>query len=213
MEFLRGWVKDITIMFILLSVVELALPNSNMKRYINMVIGFMIIVVIISPFIRLINSNFNVEREIFKSMIDEVKFQYEEDFELQDLQRSQIKETYLNKLKESVKESINGVLDYEVNDVKISIYEDEKNYGNIKDIEIVMKPRDGDNTHDEDTIKTITIEEIRINDLHKEVEEDDLKPFENDDKIKDILNEKYNIPKENIKILIKNNWVEGEISG
>lgn len=205
MEFLRGWVKDITIMFILLSVVELALPNSNMKRYINMVIGFMIIVVIISPFIRLINSNFNVEREIFKSMIDEVKFQYEEDFELQDLQRSQIKETYLNKLKESVKESINGVLDYEVNDVKISIYEDEKNYGNIKDIEIVMKPRDGDNTHDEDTIKTIKIEEIRINDLHKEVEEDDLKPFENDDKIKDILNEKYNIPKENIKILIKNN--------
>lgn len=205
MEFLRGWVKDITIMFILLSVVELALPNSNMKRYINMVIGFMIIVVIISPFIRLINSNFNVEREIFKSMIDEVKFQYEEDFELQDLQKSQIKETYLNKLKESVKESINGVLDYEVNDVKISIYEDEKNYGNIKDIEIVMKPRDGDNTHDEDTIKTITIEEIRINDLHKEVEEDDLKPFENDDKIKDILNEKYNIPKENIKILIKNN--------
>lgn len=213
MEFLRGWVKDITIMFILLSVVELALPNSNMKRYINMVIGFMIIVVIISPFIRLINSNFNVEREIFKSMIDEVKFQYEEDFELQDLQKSQIKETYLNKLKESVKESINGVLDYEVNDVKISIYEDEKNYGNIKDIEIVMKPRDGDNTHDEDTIKTIKIEEIRINDLHKEVEEDDLKPFENDDKIKDILNEKYNIPKENIKILIKNNWVEGEISG
>ncbi len=205
MEFLRGWVKDITIMFILLSVVELALPNSNMKRYINMVIGFMIIVVIISPFIRLINSNFNVEREIFKSMIDEVKFQYEEDFELQDLQKSQIKETYLNKLKESVKESINGVLDYEVNDVKISIYEDEKNYGNIKDIEIVMKPRDGDNTHDEDTIKTIKIEEIRINDLHKEVEEDDLKPFENDDKIKDILNEKYNIPKENIKILIKNN--------
>lgn len=205
MEFLRGWVKDITIMFILISVVELALPNSNMKRYINMVIGFMIIVVIISPFIRLINSNFNVEREIFKSMIDEVKFQYEEDFELQDLQKSQIKETYLNKLKESVKESINGVLDYEVNDVKISIYEDEKNYGNIKDIEIVMKPRDGDNTHDEDTIKTIKIEEIRINDLHKEVEEDDLKPFENDDKIKDILNEKYNIPKENIKILIKNN--------
>ncbi len=205
MEFLRGWVKDITIMFILLSVVELALPNSNMKRYINMVIGFMIIVVIISPFIRLINSNFNVEREIFKSMIDEVKFQYEEDFELQDLQKSQIKETYLNKLKESVKESINGVLDYEVNDVKISIYEDEKNYGNIKDIEIVMKPRDGDNTHDEDTIKTIKIEEIRINDLHKEVEEDDLEPFENDDKIKDILYEKYNIPKENIKILIKNN--------
>jgi stage III sporulation protein AF len=205
MEFLRGWVKDITIMFILISVVELALPNSNMKRYINMVIGFMIIVAIISPFIRLINSNFNVEREIFKSMIDEVKFQYEEDFELQDLQKSQIKETYLNKLKESVKESINGVLDYEVNDVKISIYEDEKNYGNIKDIEIVMKPRDGDNTHDEDTIKTIKIEEIRINDLHKEVEEDDLKPFENDDKIKDILNEKYNIPKENIKILIKNN--------
>lgn len=203
-EFLRSWVKDITIMFILLSIVELALPNSNIKRYVNMVVGFMIIIVIISPFIKLINNNFNVEREIFKSMIDEVKFQYEEDSKLQELQERQIKETYLSKLKENVKETINGMLDYEVDDVKISIYEDEKNYGNIKDIVIVMEPKDRNNKHGEDTIKTIKIEEIKIKDFQKEDEVEKLESFENDDKIKDILYEKYNIPKENVKVLIKN---------
>lgn len=203
-EFLRSWVKDITIMFILLSIVELALPNSNIKRYVNMVVGFMIIIVIISPFIKLINNNFNVEREVFKSMIDEVKFQYEEDSKLQELQERQIKETYLSKLKENVKETINGMLDYEVDDVKISIYEDEKNYGNIKDIVIVMEPKDRNNKHGEDTIKTIKIEEIKIKDFQKEDEVEKLESFENDDKIKDILYEKYNIPKENVKVLIKN---------
>jgi len=212
-EFLRNLVKDIAIMFILLSIVELALPNSNMKRYVNIVIGFMIIITIISPFIRLIKSNFNIEREIFKNMIDEVKFRYDEDVGLQEIQERQIKETYLNKLKESIKETVDGILDYQVDDVRISIFEDEKNYGTIKDIEIVMAPKNSNEEYSEDTIKTIKIEEIKINDSSAESEVEELEPFDKDDKIKDILYERYNIPKDNIKVLVKTNREESEVSG
>ena len=212
-EFLRNLVKDIAIMFILLSIVELALPNSNMKRYVNIVIGFMILITIISPFIRLIKSNFNIEREIFKNMIDEVKFRYDEDVGLQEIQERQIKETYLNKLKESIKETVDGILDYQVDDVRISIFEDEKNYGTIKDIEIVMAPKNSNEEYSEDTIKTIKIEEIKINDSSAESEVEELEPFDKDDKIKDILYERYNIPKDNIKVLVKTNREESEVSG
>lgn len=211
LDFLRNWVKDIAVMFILLSIVELALPNNNMKRYVNVVIGLMIIIVIISPFIKLINSSFNVEQEIFKSIVEGVQFEYADNSDLQELHERQIKETYINMLKENVKATIDGILEYQVDDIKISIFEDEDNYGNIRDIEIVMAPKDGSDSYDEDTIKTIKIEEIKIDDSNKETEK--ATTFKDGDKIKDILYEKYNVPKDNIKILIYNKGEEGELSG
>lgn len=211
LDFLRNWVKDIAVMFILLSIVELALPNNNMKRYVNVVIGLMIIIVIISPFIKLINSSFNIEQEIFKSIVEGVQFEYADNSDLQELHERQIKETYINMLKENVKATIDGILEYQVDDIKISIFEDEDNYGNIRDIEIVMAPKDGSDSYDEDTIKTIKIEEIKIDDSNKETEK--ATTFKDGDKIKDILYEKYNVPKDNIKILIYNKGEEGELSG
>jgi len=210
-DFLRNWVKDIAIMFILLSMVELVLPNENMKRYINVVIGFMIIVVIISPFVRLINSNFNLEKEVFKNMVENVQFQYDEDLELQKIQEKQIKETYLNKIKNDIKETLDGVTDYDIDDIKISIFEDEENYGNIKDIQIVMGTKNGSKDYHQDSVNTIKIEEIRINNSHLEANE--TAQFKDDEKIKDILNEKYSIPKDNIKVFINNKPEEGDFSG
>lgn len=198
-------------MFILLSMVELVLPNENMKRYINVVIGFMIIVVIISPFVRLINSNFNLEKEVFKNMVENVQFQYDEDLELQKIQEKQIKETYLNKIKNDIKETLDGVTDYDIDDIKISIFEDEENYGNIKDIQIVMGTKNGSKDYHQDSVNTIKIEEIRINNSHLEANE--TAQFKDDEKIKDILNEKYSIPKDNIKVFINNKPEEGDFSG
>ncbi|NLY78210.1 MAG: stage III sporulation protein AF [Tissierellia bacterium] len=211
LEFLRNWVKDIAIMFILLSIVELALPNNNMKRYVNIVIGFMVIIVIISPFVKLLNKNFSIEQEIFKTMVDEVQYQYDEDLALQNLQARQIKETYLKKLKENIKESIDGVLDYQVDDIKIWISEDDENYGEIKDIEIVMGEKKDIDHYEHDSINTIKIEEIKIDTSNFEVEK--LEAFEEADKIKNILHEKYSIPRDSIRIFLNNNTEEGEKDG
>jgi len=202
-DFFRNWVKDIAIMFILLSMIELILPNDNMKRYVNIVIGFMIIIVIITPFVRLINSNFNIEKEVFKNMIDNIEFQYQEDSNLKIVQEKQIKETYLNKLREDIKNTLDGTIDYDIYDINISIFEDEENYGNIKDIEIIMESTNNNLDHDQDSINTVKIEEIRINNLYSE--EDEITELEGNENIKDILYEKYSVPKDNIKIYVKNN--------
>lgn len=190
-------------MFILLSMIELILPNDNMKRYVNIVIGFMIIIVIITPFVRLINSNFNIEKEVFKNMIDNIEFQYQEDSNLKIVQEKQIKETYLNKLREDIKNTLDGTIDYDIYDINISIFEDEENYGNIKDIEIIMESTNNNLDHDQDSINTVKIEEIRINNLYSE--EDEITELEGNENIKDILYEKYSVPKDNIKIYVKNN--------
>ena len=57
-SFISTWLKDIVVLFILISIAELIMPKGNMKKYINMVIGLLIIFTIISPFAKLLKLNF-----------------------------------------------------------------------------------------------------------------------------------------------------------
>ena len=59
--FVRYWLQDIIMVFVIITIVEILLPNSNMRKYINMVVGFLIILVMISPFVQLLNPNYNID--------------------------------------------------------------------------------------------------------------------------------------------------------
>ena len=65
-DFLKLWIRDIAFVFVIVSIIEIIIPNNNMKRYIDMVIGLLIIIVIITPFIKLLNKDFDIDKEIFK---------------------------------------------------------------------------------------------------------------------------------------------------
>ena len=67
-EFIKNWVIDIVYMSIFISFLEIVLPKGNMKRFIDMIIGFLIIIVVINPFIKFINKDIDIERNIFTSI-------------------------------------------------------------------------------------------------------------------------------------------------
>lgn len=58
-NFLSSWVKNLSLALIVVSILEMILPNSKTKKYIKMVMGLYILFSIISPFID--NSSFNLE--------------------------------------------------------------------------------------------------------------------------------------------------------
>ena len=90
-EFLTIWLKDIVLVFIFISIVELVLPNGNMKKYINMIIGFLIIIVIMGPFVKLIHKDYSFARDLYKNQIESINFEYSENQELNKIQEEQIK--------------------------------------------------------------------------------------------------------------------------
>ncbi|OZM57631.1 stage III sporulation protein AF [Lottiidibacillus patelloidae] len=58
MAFLTSWISNI-ILFVLLAVVlELLLPNSVLQRYVKMVIGLLLIVIILSPLLKFVTEDF-----------------------------------------------------------------------------------------------------------------------------------------------------------
>ena len=50
-DFLRSWIVNITVIIIFIMFLDTIMPNDSMKRYINVIIGLLIIIAVIKPFI------------------------------------------------------------------------------------------------------------------------------------------------------------------
>lgn len=205
-EFVSQWIKSISMIFIIISIIELVIPNSNLKKYVNMFIGLLIIIAIITPIVNLLDSNYDIEKEVFKNIIEGVEIQNINNEDILLAQEKQIKELYINRLRDDVYKSIKEITDYEIFAINISIYEDKVNYGNIKDMEIVLKDKINENVEDNSSIKVINIEEISLESLEKDKDSN----LESErEKIVEHIYERYNISKNNIKVFI-NTMEEGE---
>ena len=209
-DFLKLWIRDIAFVFVIVSIIEIIIPNNNMKRYIDMVIGLLIIIVIITPFIKLLNKDFDIDKEIFKKEIEESKFVYKDNMNLVSMQEEQIKEVYLSKIEEEIKELIQETTNYKVDEISISIYEDELRYGDIKDIKLAISEMKGMEEKEKETKDIITIGNIEKITIGKEEEKPTItEEFDKGKEIKSMLSKNYNVPKEDIKIFL-NTTGEGE---
>ena len=209
-DFLKLWIRDIAFVFVIVSIIEIIIPNNNMKRYIDMVIGLLIIIVIITPFIKLLNKDFDIDKEIFKKEIEESNFVYKDNMNLVSTQEEQIKEVYLSKIEEEIKELIQETTNYKVDEISISIYEDELRYGDIKDIKLAISEMKGMEEKEKETKDIITIGNIEKITIGKEEEKPTItEEFDKGKEIKSMLSKNYNVPKENIKIFL-NTTGEGE---
>ena len=64
-NFLGKWIEGIAIAVIVASIVEMILPDGNIKKYVKIVLGIYIIFSIISPFVdRKELYNLNISKEI-----------------------------------------------------------------------------------------------------------------------------------------------------
>ena len=63
-NFLSSWVKNLSLALIIVSILEMILPNNKTKKYVKMVMGLYILFSIIAPFIEN-SSKFNLNN-IFK---------------------------------------------------------------------------------------------------------------------------------------------------
>ncbi|MBE4910455.1 stage III sporulation protein AF [Bacillus luteolus] len=58
MEFLADWITNIILFILLATVVEMLLPNSSMQKYVKMVVGLLLIVIILTPLFQLLTQDF-----------------------------------------------------------------------------------------------------------------------------------------------------------
>lgn len=106
MEWVSSWIQGIIIAVIISTIIEMILPEGNCKKYIKVVIGVYILFSMISPVItKLTGTNFKLSDilDIEEYMEASTTNTYED---LNQNQDQQIRDIYLNSLKNDMKEKI-----------------------------------------------------------------------------------------------------------
>ena len=112
------------------------MPKGKMKRYVDFIIGILIIFTVISPFTRLNDISLDIDREVSNFTNNEIPEQT-----LSSIQEKQIEEMYTSNLKNELVNIIEEKSEYKVEDIKISTLPDEKNIFNIDKINIRLSSK------------------------------------------------------------------------
>ncbi len=211
MEFLREWIITIISTIIFITFVEILVPNSNHKRYIDMVVGFLIVIVILNPLTNIINEEINFEEGIIKTSNElELATAKNRAINVKSNNTEVTMKLYKDKISKQLKNRIEENTKYLVEEVIVQIEDDTEsvNFGLINSFNITLK-ESAKNKKNEDFIET-KIEPVQINisidkKSNNTVEANSILINNETDLIKDDISDFYNIDRENINVHINKN--------
>ena len=215
-EFLSSWVKNLGIIIVIVSILEMLLPNNKTKKYIKIVFGLFIILNIISPLIkeRQVFSIENFDFDDFSNSIESSNNINENETVNQETMDRKIGELYKKELEKDITKKLEDK-GYIVKNIKASVTIGNKEETKIEKIEIDLeKEENKENKEDTNTnMENKIVEEIQkikinINPKEKAKEETKEKSESSTknlkkEEIKDIENfliEEYGVTKECLKI-------------
>lgn len=153
-DFVKEWLKNIVVLFLIISLVDLVMPKGKMKIYVDFIIGILIIFTVISPFTKLNNISLDLDREVSNFTDSEISGK-----SLSSIQENQIEEIYLSNINQELIKIIEENSDYRVEDIKIDTLPDEANIFSIDEIKIVLSSK----TDNENESSSIKVNKIKIN--------------------------------------------------
>lgn len=158
-EFLSSWAKSLGVTIVIVSILEMLLPNNKTKKYIRMVMGVYIVFNIISPFVKskeIFNAN-DIDINAYKS----TETSSEVD---QTSMNDRIEKLYKQELEKDIKNKINEK-GYEVDkcEVNVKIAENEEQT-QITKIKLSIKKSEEANTQNQ---KDKSIENKVVTEIQK----------------------------------------------
>ena len=164
-NFLSSWVKNLCLALIVVSILEMLLPNNKTKKYVKMVMGLYILFSIIEPFIE--NSNelkFNVE-DLYNQY--SVETSAESESVNQKSMDSRLDELYKQKLENDIVQKLNEE-GYVVEDCDVKAHISSNDTGiELITIKIKEKKDSSNENHENQSNETMNIEEKIVNEIQK----------------------------------------------
>lgn len=206
-NFLSSWVKNLSLALIVVSILEMILPNNKTKKYVKTIMGLYILFSIIQPFIEnsqnLNIDNFNID-EYIQSETEQVSTNTVVNQTSMDERLNQM---YMKQLEEDIREKLKEK-SYELETCKVKAHISQEDSGIEKITIRVYKKISNDkeeNTIEDKLVNSIQkIEkiEVQVSDKNKEKKtEEESKITKTDIKIiKDFLTKEYGVNEECLKI-------------
>jgi len=206
MDFITSWVTNIILFILLAAIVEMLLPQTSLQKYVKMVLGLLLIIMILSPIFKL----FSLDTDQFLSEITKLskidtqkieKSLEEKKIEIQAEQYAYILEQTAVQLKDMTEKELMDEFGYQFTNIKVDL-ETGKNIlpSNIENIlntmsKIYVSVEEYDENVSVEAVKTVEIDTSR-------------EPVQNDDrrlasKIKEFLARNWGVDMEMIEIKVE----------
>ena len=145
MGLIIDWVTQIILFILLAMIIELLLPNSSMKKYINMVVGLLLITIFLQPLFHLFQVDVETllnkalpslsiteEQENMKNSIELKKN------EIQDAQAAYVVEEMAVQMKEQAKEELGEAYGVSISDITLEFQGDEIDAEAIEVVNVIV---------------------------------------------------------------------------
>ncbi len=205
MALIKEWVITIISVIIFATFMEILIPNSNYKRYVNVVIGFLFIIIILTPLTEFIGGQINFEEEILKTSNQlELSTAQNKINNIQHSNKETILALYKNKISKQIKNHIEDKTEYIVNEIAMKV-EDNSNsteFGLIKELNITLREKTGNAKATSKIVEPVQISVSMNKNNNNTVGANSIFISNEGDLIKNDIRNLYNIPKDNINIYI-----------
>jgi len=176
MQFVTEWIRNIIVFLLLATMLHLILPNSNLQKYVKFVVSLLLVVLILTPLFKLLQTdvneviaNFNQEKYVadgsIKNSIDTKKK------EIQALTRAYSLEEMAVKMKKEVGKEFEKKYGVTVSEIKIIAAETKEEVKAAKDIQSVIVTLKEAEVKKNDAIETVKPVEINTRAPQKTSEE------------------------------------------
>ena len=143
-NFLRDWTISITVISVFVFILEILMPSGSMKRFVKVIIGLLVLVVIVKPFLSLKGTiddfNYNVVEASNFINSEDLKTQSNK---MNSYNKQQALALYVNNLKGEIRQAVylrSGVNpDQILVDLEVENNIDQKEFGRIKSVSIEVR--------------------------------------------------------------------------
>ncbi|SEN22887.1 stage III sporulation protein AF [Lihuaxuella thermophila] len=148
-EWLGDWLKQIILLILIATFMDLLLPNHTMERYVKLVMGLLIILAILSPIFNLLQKDLNLSSLAFTTdrstdaktlaPIDQIKQNSEK---LKTAQNTLIQEQTEQAMEQMIQEQIAQKFPVEVMETNVTTQMSPEHVTRIKQIRLVARMKD-----------------------------------------------------------------------
>lgn len=212
-EFISNWAKGLTMAVIIISILEMILPNNKTKKYVRMIMGVFLLFTIISPFIQN-----DIKQELSVANLEDLfsnQTQIESKDEInQTSMNERIEELYIQELEKDIKNKMNEK-GYEIEKIKIDVnIADEQSETKINKIKLkLQKMQESEKTTTKnDSLENKIVTQVeKIKEIDTSIKKNEEKNYNNSKElsnltsadlqnIKNFLKEEYGVDEKCLEI-------------
>jgi stage III sporulation protein AF len=168
-EFLKGWILNIATLAVFIVLLEMLVPSGKLKKFVNLIAGFILLIAIINPFLGLLKNGVDLkELQLANSNILE-KSEIEEGSKvLNERQMRQISEVYRKNLVNRIEEGVMEIAGVSNVRAEVVINEDynSKSFGEIRKVNLNLELKGGKSG--EKSVAKVEKVEVKANNTSRE---------------------------------------------